>query len=40
MKSDYLKYFTVAKGRDLFPDVMPDLAFFCIFQYIKSKNKV
>lgn len=40
MKSDYLKYFTVGNGTDLLPDVMLDVALFCILQNIKSMTKV
>lgn len=40
MNSDYLKYFTVAKGKDLLWDAMLDVAFFCILQNIKSMRKV
>lgn len=40
MKSDYLKYFPVAKGKDLLPDVTLDVAFFCILQNIINTTKV
>lgn len=40
MKSDYFKYFPVAKGKDLLPDVMLDVAFFCILQIIKNMTNV
>lgn len=39
MKSDYLKYFTVGNGMDLLPDIMLDVALFCILQNIKSMTK-